>query len=79
MLEYWIDGPKIRCARRGQALEFSMKSGLLGGRENVAVQTCQVLATRAVQISEIQLAVDACNKHLACSRGPLCTGGNYWK
>ena len=35
---------------RGQALEFSMKSGLLGGCENMAVQTCQVLDTRAVYI-----------------------------
>ena len=31
-----------------------MKSGLPGGRENVAVQMHQVLVTRAVQISEIQ-------------------------
>ena len=37
---------------REKALEFSMKSGLPGGCENVPVQISQVIATRAVQYNE---------------------------
>ena len=37
-------------------------------------------ATAVIYQIDLGLGVAASvDKHLACSRGPLCTGGNYWK
>ena len=61
---------------RGQALEFSVKSGLPGGRENVAVQTRQVnLKSCSNQWNTIKFCIfcytDYCNNTFLVSR-PIC-------